>query len=687
MSHDSVPFRALRRREPARKIFELKVVGLSLIATLGALALSFLLFQWQDWAGDEANLATDQMVLARQMATAASGLDSVSVAQARAVFLADEHADGAIYVAADGHRLGWARPGFDTTSLRVSGRAEPRVISGFDGILINLPQHANGRRIGEFVLHAHNREIVEGARRNMLVETGVSLLAMLVAAFVARLLARRALRPLYALGRAIAEVRRTKDFGHPAEILSDDEFGRLGEGFNALLAELEAFSQTQRQTLTNVTAGRDAAEEANLLKSRFLANMSHEIRTPLNGVLGMAQVVLMGELSDVQRARLEVIQKSGADLLSILNDILDLSKIEAGGLELDDAGFDIEDVARGACDVFVAAAQAKGLTFALEVSGPAKGSWRGDPMRLRQVFSNLASNAVKFTSVGGVRVVIDRTAEGLSIIVADTGIGVAPENLPRLFERFTQVDASTTRRFGGTGLGLTISRDIVALMGGAIEVRSELGRGTTFEVSLPLDWLGAGDREVDADDGRGQGGDGRPSVDLSRLRVLAAEDNPTNQLVLRAILASLGVEPLFVENGRAAVDVWKAGDFDLILMDIQMPTLDGAAATREIRALEAKDGLSRTSIVALSANAMSHQVAEYIAAGMDSHLAKPILIADLYATLVDACATSARRGSGLCEVSGVFRDLVQIRGLKVQLAVERESDRLEVVRLFGPEAE
>jgi CheY-like chemotaxis protein len=255
---------------------------------------------------------------------------------------------------------------------------------------------------------------------------------------------------------------------------------------------------------------------------------------------------------------------------------------------------------------------------------------------VRQILYNLISNALKFTQEGAVRVDIDGepsdAGKGLLITISDTGIGIAPEVLPKLFQKFVQADSSTTRRFGGTGLGLTICREIAQLMGGTITVESQLGEGTVFRVRLPLPWLGPANAipsppaPSDADP--------FPEIGLEGLRVLAAEDNPTNQLVLRTVLHSLGLQPVMVENGRLAVDAWLAEPFDVILMDIQMPQMDGVAATREIRRVEAGRGASRTPIVALSANAMKHQVAEYLAAGMDGHLAKPLHIPRLYETLL-----------------------------------------------------
>jgi chemotaxis family two-component system sensor kinase Cph1 len=243
-----------------------------------------------------------------------------------------------------------------------------------------------------------------------------------------------------------------------------------------------------------LTEAKLNAEAATLAKSAFLAQMSHEIRTPLNGVLGMAQVMATDLLTDDQRGRLKVIQKSGGGLLTILNDILDLSKIEAGRLELEETNFDISEMADDVFDVYGSIASARSLGLVFDVCEDARGIWRGDPVRLRQLVSNLVSNALKFTSEGEVRVTIDAPAlagrKVLIISVADTGIGVSPEALPTLFEPFVQADSSTTRRFGGTGLGLTICQHIADLMRGAITVRSEVGKGTVFHVRLPLEWGG-----------------------------------------------------------------------------------------------------------------------------------------------------------------------------------------------------
>ncbi len=256
----------------------------------------------------------------------------------------------------------------------------------------------------------------------------------------------------------------------------------------------------------------------------------------------------------------------------------------------------------------------------------AQGRYRGDPSRLRQVLSNLISNALKFTEQGEIRVAATYVDGELFLSVQDTGPGIAAESLPRLFEKFDQLDSSTTRRFGGTGLGLAICRDLAELMGGQMSVKSEPRRGSRFELRLPLERLG--DERADAPSPP-------PPQDQEaiELRVLAAEDNAVNQLVLKTLLGQVGVSPHVVEDGQAAVAAWETGTWDLILMDVQMPVMDGIAATARIRQRETATGRARTPIVALTANAMAHQVEEYFAAGMDGHLAKPIEIAALYATL------------------------------------------------------
>jgi signal transduction histidine kinase/CheY-like chemotaxis protein len=392
---------------------------------------------------------------------------------------------------------------------------------------------------------------------------------------------------------------------------------------------------TQRKKAEQaLIAAKEEAESATRAKSAFLATMSHEIRTPLNGVLGMAQAMEADDLGATQRERLDVIRQSGETLLAILNDVLDLSKIEAGKLELEAGEFDIQDIARGAYAAFTAIANKKGLSFGLEIEKTARGVYRGDSTRVRQILYNLVSNGIKFTDRGEVQVRVARNAEGLLLSVQDSGVGISPQALGRLFAKFEQADSTTTRRYGGTGLGLAICRELAELMGGSIGAQSVQGRGSCFTVRLPLDRIAASRPPAPAPPAP-QAAEGGEALSL---KVLAAEDNAVNRLVLQTLLHQVGLTPTIVADGAQALEAWETEAWDLILMDVQMPVMDGPTACGLIRQKEAATGRARTPIIALTANAMAHQVSEYYAAGMDGFVPKPIQIGVLYAAINEALA-------------------------------------------------
>ncbi len=400
-----------------------------------------------------------------------------------------------------------------------------------------------------------------------------------------------------------------------------------------VVRELDAYELAHEDAVHDLEEARDRAESANIAKSQFLANMSHEIRTPLNGILGMAQVLAAGGLPPEVREKVRVIRSSGETLLTLLNDVLDLSKIEAGRMEMDVTTFELGKVVAGAMRAFADAAEAKDVAFAVDVAPNLSGVWQGDAGKVRQVLGNLASNAVKFTDAGEVRLTVCRIKAGVSFCIADTGMGIAGPQLANLFRRFSQVDPTATRKFGGTGLGLAICRELVELMGGMISVSSVVGRGSTFTVELPLAWIGAAPQD-----------EAEPDVEfeaeLPPLRILAAEDNKTNQLLLNAMLDPMGVDLRMASDGREALEAFQEGGFDLVLMDIQMPIMNGIDATLAIRAFEQAKNRRPTPILALSANAMTHQVEEYLAAGMNSFVSKPIDMA----TLIGAIETALVEG-------------------------------------------
>ena len=380
-----------------------------------------------------------------------------------------------------------------------------------------------------------------------------------------------------------------------------------------------------------MAAAREAAEAANRAKSDFLANMSHEIRTPLNGVIGVAAALARTPLGEDLREMVSLIERSGAALEAIVSDVLDLSKIESGRLRLDEAPFDLRAELGAVFDVFRFRAQEKGLDLRVDWASGAEGGVVGDALRLRQVLANLLSNAVKFTAQGEVSVRVSHADGRLSIAVTDTGVGFDAAAARQLFQRFSQADATITRRFGGTGLGLAISRSLVELMGGEISAVSEPGAGSTFRVCIPAPaaTLTAAENAPEAEAG--------DLLDLlAGRRVLLAEDHPVNRRVVELILTPFGVELTLAEDGREALDRLAADCFDLVLMDMQMPRLDGLAATRELRALEAATGRTRTPVLMLSANAMRQHRDEAHAAGADRHVAKPVTAESLLGAMAKA---------------------------------------------------
>ncbi|THD59927.1 ATP-binding protein [Phenylobacterium sp.] len=386
------------------------------------------------------------------------------------------------------------------------------------------------------------------------------------------------------------------------------------------VTEARRAAREQREAL-------QAAEVANRAKSDFLTLISHEIRTPLNGVLGMAQAMALNPLSRLQRQRLRVISDSGSALLAIVDDLLDLSKIEAGGLEIIRADCDVSALVESVHAAYSAEAASRGLAFVLDLDPGASGGYEADAGRLRQILGNLISNAIKFTHQGEVAVRLGRTERGVRLEVSDTGIGIAPDRIAALFETFALADSSPTRRYGGAGLGLAICRQLAQAMGGDISACSMPGRGSVFIVDLPMTRSHAPAARF-----------GAPAIAGGPLRVLAAEDNPVNRMVLKALLAQIDIEPAFVENGLEAVEAWETADWDVILMDVQMPQMDGPTATRRIRTREAELGRAPTPIIAVTANAMIHQVASYRAAGMTEVVSKPINVEALFAALLSAVA-------------------------------------------------
>lgn len=408
-------------------------------------------------------------------------------------------------------------------------------------------------------------------------------------------------------------------------VVSREVCARLAS--QALNDELQRELGENRRLRTEAQSLAVAAETANRTKSEFLATMSHEIRIPLNGVLGMAQIMGSGPLTADQRQRLDTISASGQSLLSLINTILDVSRIEDGKMEIMPAPFDLSAQMDTLRQLYGGLARDKGLDFALEVT-PGASDWRlGDVERLRQVLSNLISNAIKFTETGGVRVTVNSDDDHIFASVVDTGVGIPEALRDRLFLKFAQLDSSTTRRAGGSGLGLAICKALTELMGGEIAFSAPAEGGACFSLKVPMARAATPAASPAALD--------TPALQTPSdvaPRILVADDNETNRLVLLTLLGRLGVEAQFAVDGREAVAMWQNDHWDAILMDIHMPEMDGLEACQIIRSNELTQGRSRTPIIAVTASVLTHERSRYALAGMDAVVPKPVEVR----TLVEA---------------------------------------------------
>ncbi len=545
---------------------------------------------------------------------------------------------------------------------------------------VREPVISEGVQLGEVRLLYSLAPATESATRSaleaLLITLGMTIGMLVLVLTIFRRQVRRPLDDLAGRTQALA----AGDFRQDFEERRDDEIGMLQRAFANMSGELAS-------TLEGLEEARDEAESADRAKSQFLANMSHEIRTPLNALLGLTELLLDTDPTDEQREMLTTMHDSGDALLAILNEILDYSKLENGHFDIDTEPFGPGDLLLSVTDLFGAAASQKNLELTTELAPDVAPMVRGDKARIRQVLLNLVGNAVKFTSAGSVSVRVSTLdADRLQFTVTDTGIGIDEARASRLFEPFRQGDATTTRRFGGTGLGLAISNRLVEAMGGSMRASGTPGVGSTFSFELPLpateiDVAASLEAALVSDDHNRVLGDAHP------LRILLAEDNAVNQMVATRMCERLGYSIETADDGLQAVAKATDAPYDLILMDISMPGLDGVQATEQIRAALPVEECPR--IVAFTAHALAGDRELYLNSGMDGYLTKPIRMEDLMTVLRETTPAPAESRETVIEATSEISTTMPANAPYESDDTATDAadpfDRQALVDTFGPE--